>query len=56
MVTIVQVGLGKCDKCHDYLEGSSVLVEGAGYHPECFLCSDCGGPIIGQFYTLPAGG
>jgi len=51
-----KVGLGKCAQCGDYLSGSSVLVEGASYHPECFLCSDCQGPIIGQFYSLEAGG
>lgn len=53
---MTQVGLGKCAKCGDYLSGSSVLVEGASYHPECFLCSDCQGPIIGQFYSIEAGG
>ena len=53
---MTQVGLGKCAKCGDHLSGSSVLVAGASLHPECFTCSDCRGPIIGQFYSLEGGG
>ena len=53
---VYQVGLGRCAKCDDHLSGSSVVVAGASLHPECFLCSDCRGPIIGQFYSLEGGG
>ena len=51
----LQVGLGSCGKCGDYLDENSVVVAGNSYHPKCFLCSECQAPIIGKFYSSQDG-
>jgi len=45
------VSLSVCGECGDYIKEGSVMVNGASYHPTCFICSECGQVIDNKFYT-----
>eukprot|EP01103_Thecamoeba_quadrilineata_P002405 TRINITY_DN12367_c0_g1_i1.p1 TRINITY_DN12367_c0_g1~~TRINITY_DN12367_c0_g1_i1.p1 ORF type:complete len:284 (-),score=87.63 TRINITY_DN12367_c0_g1_i1:57-908(-) len=42
-------GQGKCAHCKFALDSTFIKAAGSKFHPECFICSDCGKQIQGGF-------
>jgi len=45
------VAADKCTSCHQAITSAFLNISGSKYHPECFVCIECGKPFSGSYTT-----
>ena len=47
--------VGNCASCKSAIDGEASVVGSAHYHPKCFTCADCKGPLGTEKYYIIGG-